>query len=151
MWLKEKEFSVKLGGNTYINVSVLIAFKGTPLFTIYRSEDDGQVAIDFELYDANRQKIASIRKNNIYLDPGNKAEYLLDGTADVIALIEKSSGKRVVEIKKRQAATEELDVSLSTYLPDGQLLTADPDKTSLQRMELAGNMIKGAKVGIAIN
>jgi hypothetical protein len=150
MWLKEKEFSVKLGGNTYINVPVLIAYKGTALFTISRSED-GQLGIDFEIYGPDRRKIATIKKNNIYLDRGQKTEYEFEGTAESIALIEKAGGKRVVEIKKRPTAAEELDVSLSTYLPDGQLLTADPDKTSLKGLQMKGNVIQGAKIGIAIN
>lgn len=37
MWTVEDRFSVKLGGNTYINTPNLVVYKGEPLFRMYRS------------------------------------------------------------------------------------------------------------------
>jgi hypothetical protein len=57
MWLKEREFKIRLGGNTYINVATLIAFRGEPLFTVRRQEESGQVGIDCEVYDASGRRL----------------------------------------------------------------------------------------------
>ena len=48
MWLKEREFKIRLGGNTYINVPTLIAFRSEALFTVHRQEESGQLGIDCE-------------------------------------------------------------------------------------------------------
>ena len=42
MWKLESEFSVRLGGNTYINTPNLIVYKGTSIFRIRRG-DGGMV------------------------------------------------------------------------------------------------------------
>ncbi len=66
MYMKEKEFTVKLGGMTFKNVEVIMTFAGQPLFTVYRSESDGSVGISFEIFDSHCIKIASIKQNRIY-------------------------------------------------------------------------------------
>ncbi len=50
MWKVEKDFKVILGGNTYINVPNLVAYKGKPLFKIERRESDGLLGISFDIY-----------------------------------------------------------------------------------------------------
>ena len=149
MWMKENEFSVKLGGNTFINTPVLISYQGTPLFTVSCNEG-GYLAIDFEVYDANRQKIASVKKNNIYPHKDHKSNYALEGTADTLTLIDKDTGKAIVDIKRRTAATEELDVSVSTFLPNGDLLLLGPDSTNIKGTLLKGKIVKNCGVGIFI-
>lgn len=147
--MKEQEFSVKLGGNTYINTPVLISYQGTPLFTLYRNEE-GYLAIDFEVFGANHQKIATVKKNNIYPHKDQKPNYELKGTADTLTLIDKNTGMAIIDIRRRAAAEQELDVSVSTYLPNGDLLRLGPDTTSLKGTQLRGNILKNAKVGIFI-
>ena len=129
MWLQEKEFSIKLGGNFFVNVPTLVAFEGESLFAV-RRQDDGYLGIDFEVYSETGEKIASVKKNNIHL--GNKDAYALDGDADSMRLVSKSSDQNLVEIKKRLAAAPvELDVSVQTYLPDGRLMDLSPDSSNL--------------------
>ena len=57
MWKVEDRFRVKLGGNTYINTPRLIVYKGTPLFQLGRSESDGMLGIDFDVFDAAGQRV----------------------------------------------------------------------------------------------
>jgi len=150
--MKENEFSVKLGGNTYINTPVLISYQGTPLFTVSRNEG-GYLAIDFEVYDASRHKITSVKKNKIYPHKDHKANYALEGaagTGDTLALIDKDTGKSIVEIKRRSAATEELDVSVSTFLPNGTLLLLGPDSSNIKGNQFTGCTFKNSNVGILI-
>jgi hypothetical protein len=148
MWLKETEFSVKLGGNTFINCPVIMAYKGAPLFSVYRDEN-GYLAIDFEVFDAEHQKIASVKKNNIYRHHERVHEYALDGTADTLLLVDEITKEVVVDIRKRLAATTELDVHLRTYLPDGRFLDASPVGCTLPGIFLGNNTFKDAGIGIA--
>lgn len=91
MWLKENEFTIRLGGNTYIDCQSLITFNGEPLFDVRRNENDGQVAIDCEIYGASGLKLASIKRSNIYT--GNDL-YDVERSGDQIILREKASGER---------------------------------------------------------
>jgi hypothetical protein len=154
MWLKENQFAVRLGGNTFINVQTLITFRDEPLFTLYR-KDDGYLAIDFAIYDQSGQKIASVKKSNIYvIAPHAKTHSLIGNairSADRIALVEKASGAVLAEIRKREAAAPvELAVSVRTYLPNGVLLDAGPNSINLAGGMLRNNTIMGCRVGIAI-
>lgn len=149
MYLREKEFHIRLGGNTYIDVPTLIAFKGEPLFGVFRQED-GYLAVDFQVYDKTGTKVASIRRNAIYF--GDKEAYEIDaGSQDHTSLKDKRSDIILVDIKKRQdAAPAELDVSVRTYLPNGQLLDLGPDSTNLGGIRMSGNTFMRSAVGIGI-
>lgn len=148
MWLREGEFRIRPGGNTYINVPTLIAFKGGPLFAVFRQED-GYLGIDFEVYDSQGKQVASIRKNNVY--SGDTEAYTVEGSQDRTYLKEKSSGRILVDLKKRQdAAPSELDVSVRTYLPNGQLLDLGPHSSNLGGVRMTDNIFQGLPVGIAI-
>jgi hypothetical protein len=149
MWLKEKRFAVRLGGNTYIDCPILVRYKDTPLFSLHR-KDDGYLAIDFEVYDATG-KVASVKRNNIYPTGGAADRYNLEGDADRVALIDKSTGTVFAEVRKRAAAEpEELAVTLRTYLPNGQRIEFGPDSTKFGSVQVLANVITGAAVGIQI-
>ena len=62
MWLVEERFSVRLGGNIFINTPNLVVYKGKPLFRIYRSDNEGILGIDFDVYDSSGKRVATIRK-----------------------------------------------------------------------------------------
>jgi hypothetical protein len=149
MWMKEHEFKIKLGGNTYINVPTLIAFRGEPLFTVRRHEESGQVGIDCEVYDANGQKIASIRRNNIYTGDPQSSE--VTRSDDRIALTDKRTGSILADVRKHgQALPAELDVSVRTYAPDGSLLDLTPDYSNIRTNVFVGCTIENCSVGIGL-
>lgn len=150
MWIKEQEFAVRLGGNTFINVPVIMAFKGEPLFQIFRSDGNYELAIDFEVFNSKGEKIATVKKNRIYPHHAHKAAFTIDGTENTLRLTDKSTGTILVEIKKGLAAQSGLDVSLNTYLPDGRLLSATPEGCSLPGIFFGNNTIQNCKVGISL-
>jgi hypothetical protein len=148
MWLQEGEFHVRLGGNTYINCPTLIAFNGESLFTLSQQED-GTLGIDFQVFDSSGNKVASIKKNNVYF--GDKEAYETGGGPDDTYLRVKSTGKILAHImKRRESAPAELDVSLSTYLPDGRPLELDQHGTNLGGLHMTDNTISNCSIGIAI-
>jgi len=149
MWLKETKFSVRLGGNTFTNCPVLIRYKDEPLFSLVRSED-GLLAINLQVYDAARRKIATVKHNTIYF--GDQSAFSLEGDADRLALIAKASGAVLVDIRKRAAATAaELDVSVRTYLPNGRILDLGPNSTNVGGVHIGHIVIDGCAVGIQID
>jgi hypothetical protein len=150
MWLKEKEFRIRLGSTTFIDVPNLVTFNGKPMFVVRRHEDTGQVAIDCDVYNADGFKIASVRRNMIYF--GEQDAYELDHSGDRITLRNKQSGDVIADIKKRgEALPVELDVSLRTYLPDGRLINYGFEQTEIGSNVYKDNTIKGGNVGFAFN
>jgi hypothetical protein len=134
----------------FINVKNIMTFKGEPLFTVYRSESDGSLGINFEIFNSESNKLASIKQNRIY--PNHEhAKYLqVGGSADTYTLTDTSNGEVIVKINKREAAETELDVFLHTYLPNGVLFDANPDGTSLASNFFKGFTIADAGTGVAI-
>ncbi len=72
MWTVEDHFKVIIGGNTYIDVPNLVVYKGQTLFTLKRHDENGELGIYFELYDAEGKHVASVKRNQIYTTRGQK-------------------------------------------------------------------------------
>jgi hypothetical protein len=149
MWEVETNFRVRLGGNTYINTPTLVAFRKEPLFSLRRHDETGYLGIDFEIYDAQGQKIATVRRNEIYY--GDKERYQIDGSLNRYVFSERESGLVVCDIKKRQDAhPAELDVSVHLYTPSGFLFDATPEQTNLGGIQLRDNVFQGMGVAISV-
>jgi len=149
MWKIEKEFSVKLGGNTYINTPNLIVYKGEPLFKIYRSESDGILGIDFDLFNNSGKRIATIRKGIVV--QGNTESYIIKSSHEEYQVIEKVTQKVIASVKRRGIESTELEVSVHLYTSDGFLIDATPIKTNIGGMIMTGCVIKNLGAGIVIN
>lgn len=149
MWQVEERFHVRLGGNTYINTPNLVVYKETPLFVIKRSDSDGLLGIDFDIFDAQGKRVATIRRGMIV--QGDKNNYELYEGANRFTVTEKASGRMLCEIKKRrEASPAELDVWVKLYTPDGFLFDASPNETNLGGIKLRGNTFEDCEVGIRI-
>lgn len=150
MFQIEKHFVVRLGGNFYINVPTLVAFKGEPLFTVRRHDENDYLGIYFEIYDSKGKHIASVKRNEIYY--GDKSAYQIDGSMNRYIFSERESGRVICDIKKREAAhPAELDVSVHLHTSSGFLFDATPDQTNLPGLNTySGNVIEGMAIGINI-
>ncbi|MBZ5524828.1 MAG: hypothetical protein LAP21_21535 [Acidobacteriia bacterium] len=144
------KFTVKLGGMNFINVKNIMMFRGEPLFTVYRSESDGALSVNFEVFDSNGNKLASVKQNRIYPHHEQAKNLQLGGNASTYTLTDTANNKMLVRIDKREAAETELDVFLHTYLPNGVLFNASPDGTSLASHFFKGVTIADAGVGVNI-
>ncbi|MBV9242863.1 MAG: hypothetical protein JO314_12740 [Acidobacteria bacterium] len=149
MWEVEDHFSVKIGGNYCIDTPNIVAFRDDPIFVLKRSED-GYLGIWFEIFDDSGQKVASVKRNEIYA--AESGRFSFNGTQDSCELIENSTGRVLCGIKKRsEAHPMELDVTVETYLPDGRLFNATPDSTTLGSIFMKGNVFQGCGTALAIN
>ena len=144
----ETEFTVKLGGNTYINTPNLVVYKDESLFRIYRSESDGMLGIDFDVFDSQKKRIATVRKGIVV--QGDANNYEIKTGHDEYSVTEKNSGRLVASVKRRGAQGAELEVTVHLYTPDGFLFDATPIHTNVGGMMMTGCTIKDYGAGIVI-
>ncbi len=147
MWNIESEFTVRLGGNLYINVPNLVVFKGTPLFRMRRS-DDGMLGIDFEVFNAKGECVATFAKSIVVF--GDEAQYEISSGHETYSVKERASGRVIVSVQRRGVKGAELDVNVTMYLPNGFLFQATPERTNMGGMTLVGNTFKNCANGIVV-
>ena len=149
MWEIENHFKVRLGGNNYIDVPILVAYQGESLFTFKRHDETGYLGVYFEIHDSTGKHIASVKRNEIYY--GDKESFQIEGSLDRYIFSERASGKVICDIKKREAAhPAELDVSVQLYTPSGFLFNATPEQTNLGGFVLRDNTMIGGQIGISV-
>ncbi len=150
MWNVESNFSVRLGGNTYVNTPNLIVYKNKSIFSIRRNDDDGMLGIDFDVFDENGQRIATFAKGVVV--QGNQTNYEIISGHDTYSVTERATSRVIACVRRRGVQSAELDVNVRMYLPDGFLLDAGPDATNLQNGSLifSGNMFMNSHAGISI-
>lgn len=145
------KFRVRLGGNTYIDVRNLVVYDNQTLFTLKRHED-GYLGIYFELYDADGTHVASVKRNVLYFDKEtDRSGFEERGSMNWYQLVEKGTGRVVVDIKKRvDAEPNELEVSVRLFTQDGFLFDATPDETHVGGVYMRNNTLMNLAVGIDI-
>jgi hypothetical protein len=149
MWQVEDKFRVIIGGNTYINTPNIIVYKGEPLFVLKRRESDGQLGIDFKIFDNNGNRVATVRGNRIV--QGNEDNYEIIREANRYTVTDKMTGKVICDIRRRsEAPHSELEVSVKLFANDGFLIDATPVETNIAGNILRGNVFEGGAAGISI-
>lgn len=151
MWKVPKHFSVRIGGITYIDVANLVAYKGEPLFTLKRHDDNGYLGIYCDIYDAQGKRVAAVRRNEIYF--GDKEAYKIDGTATRYILSDRATGRVICDIAHGfDAAPWELAVAVHLYTPSGFLFDATPDGTNLPgNISIRNSVIQNCTFGIVVD
>jgi hypothetical protein len=148
MWRVAEHYRVRLGGNTYIDCRDLIVFRGGSLFNL-RRHDDGYLGIDFDIYDQNGAKVATVRRNEVYM--GNAEDYEIQGTMNRYTVTERGTGRVICDIRKREDADpDELAVTVHLYTPSGFLFDSTPDETNLGGLKLKNNVFRGSNTAIEI-
>ena len=135
MWTVPSAFSANIGGNIFINVENLVVYKGEPLFRLARSASDGTLGIDFDIYNAEKQKVATIRRSIVV--SGDEKNYEITSGQNEYTVRERSTDRQIASIKRKNVEGYELDVSVELYTKDGFLFNATPQETNA-----SGNAIK---------
>lgn len=149
-WKVPEHFKVMIGGNTYIDCPTIIDYRGSSVFELLRSETDGFLGINFDVYAKYGSKLATVRNGQFVGDtPGG---YRIDGSADHYSLVEIATGRQVCDIKFRLKAPDdaELDVSAQMYMPDGALVSFNPQETNLPGIKMIGCTFKACGAAIKI-
>ena len=148
MWKVEKEFAIRLGGNTYIDTPDLIVCQGTSIFQVRRSDEDGMLGIDFGVFDSKGQRIATFKKGIVV--QGDQANYKIDSGHETYSVTQRSSGRVIARVQRRGVQGAELDVQVHMYLPNGFLLEAGPQSTNLGGLTMTGSVFRSCGAGIVI-
>ena len=149
MWEVENQFIVKIGSNTYINVPEIIVYDDKPLFKIVRAKNTRLLGVDFDIYDKKGDKVATVRRGMIV--QGDENNYIIRKDFDHFTVKEKSSGRMICEIKKRDNAGDaELELNVHMYTKDGFLLKATPTETNARNVTLINVTIKNRQHGLTI-
>lgn len=149
-WMVPEHFKVIIGGNTYIDCPVIIEYKGESLFVLRRSDRDGYLAIDFDLYGRNGKRVGTVR-NGVFVPPVPDG-YSVRFGADHYTLTENATGRVVCDIKLRAVARDnaEIEVAAEMYMPDRFLLSLTPEQTNVGTIVLRGNAFIGGQAAISI-
>ena len=151
MWTTPENFRAKLGGNYYIDTPNMIVAHGDNLFRLKRREEDGLLAVDFDIYDATGSKVATVRNGNIVDHDG--AGYTAAKDHHRYTLTEDATGRVIFDIKKAAKAEDgsEIEVSVDLFTKKGFHLIAGPEETNLpDGMTIRGCTIQGCGVGLAV-
>lgn len=138
-WQVPQHFKVLIGGNTYIDCPTIIDYKGQSIFELLRSDSDGYLGINFDIYVKDGSKVATVRNGQFVgaTPPG----YQIQGSENQYVLVETATGRQVCDIRLRLKARDdaELDVSAQMYMPDGKLVAFDSNQTNLGGIKMSGN------------
>jgi hypothetical protein len=149
MWEIENKFLVKIGGNYFIDTPNVIVAHGDSVFTMQR-RDDGHLGIDFDIYDKDGKKVATIRRGNVV--QGDEANYEIKKEYHHYTVTEKDSGKIICDIKQKAKSEgdTEIEVSVDLYTKKGFHLIAGPEQTNIGGSQIRGNLFQGLAAGIVI-
>ena len=149
-WTAPEHFKVRIGGNTYIDCPTIIDYKGQSLFELRRSDTDGFLSINVDLYAKNGSKIATVRDGQFV--GSQPIRYAIEGSSSRYKLVEGATGQRVCEIIFRTRSPDdiELDVSAHLYMPDGRLIQFDENQNNLGETVMTGKSFTNCGAAIKI-
>jgi hypothetical protein len=149
MWKIENNYSVKIGGNIYINITNILKYKDENIFIIKRSTHDGLLGINFDIYNKNGIKIAVVKNGNIY--KGDKNNYDIIVNENEYTLLNRHEKRTICNIKKTTKAKDvELEITVELFMKDGFLFHATPESTNLKGLIIQGNTFENRNFGINI-
>ncbi len=148
MWVVPDQFKVRIGGNLYQNVPNLVVYKEENLFRLERSVSDGILGVDFDIYNGQGKKVATIRHSIVV--SGDEQNYEITTGHAEYSIKELSTDRIITTIKRRDVSEADLDVSVELYTKDGFLFNATPTLTNIGGLKVYGNIISNRPYGINI-
>ena len=149
-WKVPEHFKVIIGGNTYIDCPTIIDYKGERVFELRRSDADGYLGINFDVYAANRSKVATVR-NGQFVGPRPEG-FKIEASHDHYSLLEEATGRSVCELKLREKAPgdAEIEAAAMMYMPDGVVLRFTPTETNLPGVAIKGCTFQACQAAIKV-
>ncbi len=138
MWTIEDQFKIKLGGNHYIDVPNLIVARGESLFRVKRREEDGLLAVDFDVYRADGTKVATIRSAHVVSEQHPDYDYHKERHRYYV--IERSTGRIVCDVRQVTKAEGdcEIEIAVDLFTKSGLHIVASSDRTVVGRSSISG-------------
>lgn len=140
---KSQTREVYLGGIRFLDVPVLVAYKGAPIFT-FEPDSAGQAQVFTEVFNGEGQKVVTVKDDEVQSNENlltkSDSAYEVQRTTDRYALIECSSGKEVCVILGT-------DVWLNLFLPNGRQFEATPTAFVTNLLKFEGISMTG-RIGV---
>jgi hypothetical protein len=151
MWTTPANFRAKLGGDYYIDTPNMIVAHGENLFRLRRREEDGLLAVDFDIYDADGSKVATVRNGNVVQHDSDR--FHTNKEHHRYWITEKGTGRILCDIRKVSKAEDgsEIEVSVDLFTKAGFHIIAGPEATNIPGAVFRGNIMQGCAAGIVIS
>ena len=151
----QKSPELKLAGNTFVNVPVLIRHNGDPLIEVVHEITAGY-GIKFPIFHSDGTKLAVVKHRQLYrTDGGMKANIVLRHEPNLTVC--EVEGRTCMELHRAGAAA--IEGSAELYAPEGVLVKAIPDGIfaslngdvmNIGSLMFSGAKFEGCSVGIDI-
>ncbi len=136
MWLTRPDLTFRLAGERFANVAIVLAFRGDPIFRMWRKPQTGMLETSLDIFGDDSARLASVR--NAYVVEGPVSRYAVESTSTLYRVTDLDSGRELVNLVRHSIEDAELEVSFSLFLPNGLHVQACPSRTSLGRDAIEG-------------
>ncbi len=116
---------IKLGSNTVANSTGVIEIEGQEIIGMELG-NDGKLLLDVDVYGPGGQHLAKLRKNSWVF--GDRDAFEIARTSQQVRMVEKASGRVVLDARLAQLGTPTIDVAAADlYGPSGSHVEVRPD------------------------
>lgn len=127
-WVPAVEYKALIGGILYRNVPQPVVCNGTPLISLARSTESGQLAASIEVVQQDRSAIASVVHNIVTLH--NTTDYSVLRGLNRTAVVHTGSGRIWCDLKCTPDNDDyELSVSCLLFSQSGYPIILHPDRS----------------------
>ncbi|MDD2468361.1 MAG: hypothetical protein PHI97_30645 [Desulfobulbus sp.] len=127
-WNPERYYNVRIGGIFYRNVQLPIVYDGSPMVTINRSTETGELGLCFTIFNGKGEPIGSVENNEITIS--NSEEYAVMTGFKRQAVVDKTSGRVLCDLKfATRQSDPEIEASMILFSKDRFPIILHPDRT----------------------
>ena len=154
MWRSDKQSRALLGKVLLTNVQTLLAYETTPILTVLRSDQSGDLGINCRVYDERGHHVASVSYNHLREADHLRGSFTFERSPNHLKLEETKTGLTLCEIQSvGDSGSSDLNVSVRLFLPNGELFEATPKRmVSHTNYQLdACTIIRDSKIGFGFS
>lgn len=141
-------FEYTVGGNTFVNTPVIIAYDEDPIVTVAPRPRD-QLALELYIYHEGRH-LAVVQQDRIFpTQEGARDRYRIVREAYCQRILDTSTD-RVIAALKRRAPRRTYEVELYLGLPDGGQVVATPEGLEVDTNKFVNCRLEGVPIAIGI-
>lgn len=124
-----EHFIVRLGGRDYCDTPNLVVYKGEPLLTVKRADND-ELEVEAKVFDSRGHRQAKVRGTELV--EGDPDVVDIRSTDSSYVIRDRTNDRVICEIRRRAGQQKmDVDVSLLMHTPDGFLIHANPAQSNV--------------------
>lgn len=132
IWNTERCYTARIGGIMYKNVQFPVIYDGSPMVTIKRCSETGELGLSFTVFNEKGEPIGNVENNEITVS--NTDDYIVLNGFKRRALIDKKSGRVLCDLKFAiRPSDPEVEVSAILFSEDRFPIILHPDRSKFGR------------------